>query len=352
MQQAINQIEITQPDDWHIHLRDGDFLSSTVPACAKDFGRAIVMPNLKQPICTTQEARDYKARILKHIPKESNFTPLMTSYLTEQIQSADLIEGFNQGLLTAAKLYPAHATTNSSFGVRDVEKIYPVLEQMEKAGMPLLIHGEVTDKKVDIFDREAVFIETTLTEILKKFPGLRVVLEHITTAEAVDFVRLNNRQLAASITPHHLVINRSDLFEGGIRPHLYCLPIAKREKHRLSLRKAATSGEDCFFLGTDSAPHLTSQKETDCGCAGIFSSPTALGIYLQVFEEEGALHHFEKFASLNGAKFYGLPINPKRVAFEKVTWTPDKFLPIPKLGEVRIFRGEEKISWRSLALRV
>lgn len=304
-----SRLILRRPDDWHVHLRDGDLLASVANYTARQFARAIVMPNLNLPITTISAAKAYRERILSAVRPEFDFTPLMTCYLNETVDGRELEKGFVEGVFVASKLYPAHATTNSARGVADVQKIYPALGVMQKIGMPLLVHGEVTDKHVDIFDREAVFIEKVLAEIVDRFPDLKIVLEHITTADAVSFVESSGPNLAATITPHHLMINRNAMFDGGIRPHLYCLPVAKRERHRIALRKAATSGSSKFFLGTDSAPHIVEDKESACGCAGIFNAPLALECYATVFEEEGALQHFEAFASENGARFYGLPLN-------------------------------------------
>lgn len=308
------RIVLRQPDDWHVHLRDGDMLKTVVPYTARQFGRAIVMPNLVPPVTTVEAASAYRNRILAAAGPSSGFTPLMTAYLTDGIDVAALEAGFKNGVFTAAKLYPAHATTNSAYGVTDIGKIGRVFEAMQRIGMPLLIHGEVTEHGVDIFDREAVFIERVLTRLMRDYPGLKIVLEHITTAEAVDFVRESPATLAATITPHHLEINRNAMFEGGIRPHMYCLPVAKRERHRQALRKAAVSGSPKYFLGTDSAPHAAHTKEAACGCAGIFNAPFALESYAKTFEEEGALDKLEAFASLNGPRFYGLPVNERCVA--------------------------------------
>jgi dihydroorotase len=302
-------LTIRRPDDWHVHLRDGAMLASVAPATARQFGRAIVMPNLSPPVTTAAAAAAYRTRILAAVPEGISFMPLMTCYLVDHIDPEELARGHGEGIFTAAKLYPAHATTGSAHGVTNVAHIYPALERMQAIGMPLLIHGEVTDNHVDIFDREAVFIERTLTGIVRDFPDLRIVFEHITTAEAVAFVDAAGPNLAATITPQHLHINRNAMFAGGIRPHAYCLPVAKREKHRLALRKAATSGSGKYFLGTDSAPHAQSAKESACGCAGIYNAPFALESYLAVFEEEGAIDRFEGFASLHGPAFYRLPLN-------------------------------------------
>ena len=279
------EITITRPDDWHVHLRDGQMLKDVVNYTAMQFHRAIVMPNLKPPITTVDAAVAYRDRIRDALDPALDFQPLMTAYLTDDIDPAEITRGFESGAWTAAKMYPANATTNSSSGVTDVRNIEAVLERMEEIDMPLLIHGEVTDHNVDVFDREAVFIDTILKPLIERHPDLRVVLEHITTRQAVDFVRAAGPKVAATITAHHLMINRTDLFRGGIRPHLYCLPIAKREEHRQALREAATSGDKAFFLGTDTAPHKVTDKESDCGCAGIFSAPVAIEAYTQVFAE-------------------------------------------------------------------
>ncbi|MEJ2643212.1 MAG: dihydroorotase, partial [Desulfosarcinaceae bacterium] len=297
------------PDDWHLHLRDGEILGATLPFTADLFARAIVMPNLVPPVTTVERARAYRERIRAALPPESDFTPLMTCYLTDDTHPQTLRQGQEQGVFTAAKLYPAGATTNSAAGVTDIPRIYPLLETMEKIDLPLLVHGEVVDPKVDIFDREAVFIDTVLRPIRDRFPGLRIVFEHLTTAAAVAYVQSQEENLGATITPHHLMIDRNDLLVGGIRPHRYCLPIAKRDADRLALRQAAVSGDRRFFLGTDSAPHPRSAKECACGCAGIFNAPVALACLAQVFEEAGALDRLEAFVSAHGAAFYGLPPN-------------------------------------------
>ena len=302
-------LTIRRPDDWHVHLRDGDILKGVLPYTARQFARAIVMPNLAPPVSTVAAGADYRARILAALPAGMDFTPLMVAYLTDHIDPDELARGHEQGVFTAAKLYPAHATTGSAHGVTDVAHIRPALERMAQIGMPLLVHGEVTDAEVDVFDREAVFIERTLAPLVRDLPDLKVVFEHITTEEAAQFVLDGGPNVAATITPQHLHINRNAMLVGGIRPHAYCLPVAKREKHRLALRKVATSGSPKFFLGTDTAPHAKHLKEAACGCAGIFNAPYALESYAQVFEEEGALDRFEAFASLNGPAFYGLPVN-------------------------------------------
>ena len=324
------RLTIRRPDDWHVHLRDGAMLRAVVGHTARQFARAIVMPNLRPPITTAAAAAAYRQRILAALsdaagapagpasaPFGADFTPLMTAYLTESLDPAELERGQAEGILTAAKLYPAGATTNSDAGVRDLAHIGPVLETMERIGLPLLIHGEVTDPAVDIFDREAVFIERQLIPLLERHPGLKVVFEHITTADAAAFVAEAGPNLAATITPHHLHINRNALFAGGLRPDFYCLPVAKRERHRLALRAAATSGNPKFFLGTDTAPHAREAKESACGCAGIYNAPYAIESYAAVFEQEGALDRLEAFASTFGPRFYGLPPNTGRLTLER-----------------------------------
>ncbi len=316
---AVESITITQPDDWHVHLRDGQMLQQVAGYTARQFRRAIIMPNLPTPVTTVAMAAAYRERILQATAAYDGFEPLMTAYLTDTIEAQELVTGHQKGVFTAAKLYPANATTNSAAGVSDVKKIYPVLEAMQKAGMPLLVHGEVVSDDIDIFDREAVFIDRIMQPLLKDMPELKVVFEHITTKDAVDFVQSQGANIAATITVHHLQINRNDMLVGGIRPHLYCLPVAKRELHRQALRQAATSGSNKFFLGTDTAPHPVGEKESACGCAGIFSAPHALENYLQVFEEEQALDRFEGFASLYGPAFYGLPVNQQKITLDKVS---------------------------------
>ena len=314
---AARQLTIRQPDDWHVHLRDGAMLQAVAPATAALFARAIVMPNLRPPVTTVAAASAYRERIRAALPDGSGFTPLMTAYLTDTIDPAEIERGFGEGVFTACKLYPAGATTNSDSGVTAIDRIEPVLAVMERIGMPLLIHGEVTDAEIDIFDREAVFIERVLEPLLARHPGLKVVLEHITTSDAVDFVRSGPANLAATITPHHLHINRNALFAGGLRPDFYCLPVAKRELHRIALRAAATSGNPKFFLGTDSAPHSREAKESACGCAGIYNAPFAIESYAAVFEQENALDKLEGFASEFGPRFYGLPLNPGSITLEE-----------------------------------
>jgi dihydroorotase len=340
-----NELTITRPDDWHVHLRDGDMLKSVADYTARQFARAIIMPNLAPPITTTELASAYRDRILAAVSPEHNFTPLMTCYLTNTTDANDLRKGFESGVLTACKLYPANATTNSSHGVTDITKIYPVLETMEKIGMPLLVHGEVTDKDIDIFDREAVFIERIMSKVVKDFPTLKVVFEHITTADAADFVMNSSSPIGATITPQHLEFNRNAIFDGGIRPHYYCLPIAKREEHRLALRKAATSGSDKFFLGTDTAPHTVDAKESSCGCAGIFNAPYAIENYASVFEEENALDKLEAFASLNGPKFYGMPVNEEKITLKREkTPVPERLAAAGK--NIMPYRAGETLRWQ------
>ena len=336
------RLTLRRPDDWHVHLRDGAMLEAVAPYTARQFARAIVMPNLATPVTTAAMAEAYRKRILVAAP---GFEPLMTCYLTDSADPAELTGGFERGAWAAAKLYPANATTNSAHGVTDVANIYPVLEAMQRAGMPLLIHGEVTDPDVDVFDREKVFIDRVFSRLVHHFPGLKIVFEHITTAEAADFVLAGGDNLAATITPQHLTINRNALFAGGLRPHAYCLPVAKREEHRRAIRKAATSGSPKFFLGTDSAPHSVERKESGCGCAGIFNAPFALESYATVFEEEGALDRLEAFASENGPRFYGLPLNEDRVVLERASVNvPDK---LPAAGGFLVpFHAGQTLGWR------
>lgn len=340
----MTEITLRRPDDWHVHFRDGAMLSAVVPFTARQFARAIVMPNLVPPVKTVAEAEAYRSRILAAVPPGVDFEPLMTAYLTDDTDPDELARGFEEGVFRAVKLYPANATTNSAAGVSDVTRVMPVLERMQQIGMPLLVHGEVTAAEIDVFDREAVFLETVLAPLFRELPALKVVVEHATTKEAVDFVRAHAPRVAATITAHHLVINRTDIFRGGIRPHLYCLPIAKREAHRQALRAAATSGEACFFLGTDTAPHARETKEAACGCAGIFTATTAMEVYAEVFEEEGALDKLEAFASLNGPAFYGLPPNEARVTLRRVPLhVPDS---VPADGSTVVpFRAGETLRW-------
>ena len=340
-----DRIVIRRPDDWHVHLRDGEMLEAVAHYTARQFARAIVMPNLVPPVVTVADAKDYRARIFAAVPEGMAFIPLMTCYLTDQTEAAEIERGFGEGVFTAAKLYPANATTNSAHGVTAVANLYPALEAMQRIGMPLLVHGEVTDPDVDVFDREAVFIDRVLTGLVRDFPALKIVFEHVTTAEAVDFVESKGPNIGATITPQHLIINRNALFAGGLRPHAYCLPVAKRERHRLAVRRAATSGSPKFFLGTDSAPHSVQRKEADCGCAGIFNAPFALESYATVFEEEGALDRLEAFASENGARFYGLPLNEGLVALERANTQVPKTIPAAG-SHVVPFHAGETLAWR------
>jgi len=312
-----DRLTIRRPDDWHVHLRDGAMLAGVVNYTARQFARAIVMPNLTPPITTVAAGQAYRARIMAALDPALDFTPLITCYLTDTIKADEVARGHKEGVFTACKLYPANATTNSAHGVTDINNISLVLEAMQKNGIPLLVHGEVTHKHVDIFDREAVFIDEVLTGIIADYPELKIVFEHITTKEAAEFVAEGGPNIAATITPHHLDFNRNAIFQGGIRPHFYCLPIAKRETHRLALRKAATSGSSKFFLGTDTAPHTIDAKENACGCAGIFNAPFALESYAKTFEEEGALDKLEGFASEHGPRFYGLPLNEEKIVLTR-----------------------------------
>ena len=338
-------LTIRRPDDWHVHLRDGAVMRSVVPYTANQFARAIVMPNLSPPVTTVEAGAAYRDRIVAAVPQGISFTPLITAYLTDATDGHELARGFAEGVFTAAKLYPAHATTGSAHGVTNVANIMPALEQMARIGMPLLIHGEVTDSHVDIFDREAVFIEQTLSKLVRDLPELRIVFEHITTADAVAFVDAGSVNIAATITPQHLHINRNAMFAGGIRPHAYCLPVAKREVHRLALRKAATSGSAKYFLGTDSAPHDKAAKESACGCAGIFNAPFAMESYAAVFEEECALDRLEAFASENGPRFYRLPLNEDRVTLERVDTAVADLLELDGVSVVPFHAGET-LGWR------
>ena len=340
-----DSLTIRRPDDWHVHLRDGAMLQGVVAHTARQFARAIVMPNLLPPVTTVDVGRAYRDRILAAVPDGLTFEPLITCYLTDTLDPDEIARGFSEGIFTAAKLYPAHATTGSAHGVTDVANIQGVLERMQAIDMPLLIHGEVTDHSVDIFDREKVFIERTLAGVVRDFPDLRIVFEHITTKDAADFVTTAGPYVAATITPQHLHINRNAMFAGGIRPHAYCLPVAKRELHRLALRKAATSGSSKFFLGTDSAPHAVSAKESACGCAGIFNAPFALESYVTVFDEENALDQFEGFASLHGPAFYRLPVNEDTITLRKTPFTVPDSIDCAGTPVVPFHAGEE-LGWQ------
>lgn len=312
-----DSITLTRPDDWHLHLRDGEMMTAVTPDSAAHFGRALIMPNLVPPVITGADAAAYRDRIMAAIPAGADFTPMMTLYLTEGTDAADLVAAARDGVITAVKLYPAGATTNSASGVRDIDKVMPVLEAMAAAGVPLCVHGEVTDPKVDIFDREAVFIDRVLDPLRSRLPGLRVVMEHVTTADGVDYVRGGGDNIAATLTTHHLFINRNHILAGGIRPHYYCLPVAKRESHRRALLAAATSGDARFFLGTDSAPHLDQAKLAPCGCAGIYTAPNTLACLAQIFEEEGALDRLNGFVALHGAAFYAVPVNAATITLSR-----------------------------------
>ena len=342
------RLVIRRPDDWHVHLRDGDMLAAVAPYTARQFARAIVMPNLVPPVSTVAAAEAYRARILAALPKGSDFEPLMTCYLTDRADVGEVERGFETGAWAAGKLYPANATTNSEFGVTDLAHIRPALATMERIGMPLLVHGEVTDPQVDVFDREAVFVERVLAPLVRDFPALKIVLEHVTSAEGVAFVEEAGPNLAATVTPHHLAINRNALFDGGLRPHAYCLPVPKRERHRKAVRRAATSGSAKFFLGTDSAPHAAEAKESACGCAGIFNAPFALETYATMFEEEGALDRLEAFASEHGPLFYGLPLNEDRVVLERKPATVPERLPAAGTRLVPFMAGR-CLPWRLVA---
>lgn len=336
-----DRLTIRRPDDWHVHLRDGAMLEAVAHYTARQFARAIIMPNLSPPVATAEAGSAYRERIRAAVPAGVDFTPLIVAYLTDHSDADEMARGHAEGVFTAAKLYPANATTGSAHGVTDVAKIMPVLERMATIGMPLLIHGEVTDHDVDIFDREAVFIERTLAPLVRDLPTLKIVFEHITTSQAVDFVASAPANVGATITPQHLHINRNAMLVGGIRPHAYCLPVAKREAHRLAVRAAAVSGSPKFFLGTDSAPHAVHTKETACGCAGIFNAPYALESYVTVFDQEGALDRFEGFASVHGPNFYGLPLNEDSITLERgETRVPDK------CGDVVPFHAGETLGWK------
>ncbi|NKB22785.1 MAG: dihydroorotase [Alphaproteobacteria bacterium] len=347
-----NKLTIIQPDDWHLHLRDGTTLSTVLPFTAAHYGRAIVMPNLTPPVTTTAEAIAYRERIIAAVPVDSDFEPLMTCYLTDHTDPNEVEKGFLEGVFTAVKLYPARATTNSDFGVTAWDNIRDVLARMEKIGMPLLVHGEEADPDIDIFDREGAFIDRVLSDwMTHDYPELKIVLEHITTKDGADFVREAGSNIGATVTPHHLVINRNDILTGGIRPHLYCLPIAKRETHRQALRQAVASGDPSFFLGTDSAPHSIGAKETDCGCAGIFNVPNAIEVYARVFEEMDALEHFEAFASFNGPNFYGLDANTGTLTLERVQQTIIGDIEIPGANDsIRPFLSGESLNWSVVGL--
>ncbi|GAA4402226.1 dihydroorotase [Quisquiliibacterium transsilvanicum] len=339
------EITLVRPDDWHLHLRDGDALSAVVGASAAQFARAIVMPNLRPPVTTLAQALAYRERILAALPAGSDFTPLMTLYLTDNTPAAEIRAAWESGLVQAVKLYPAGATTNSDAGVTDVARAAPALEAMQALGMPLLVHGEVTDPEVDVFDREQAFIDRAMIPLRRDFPGLRIVFEHITTEEAAQYVRDADEGIGATITAHHLLYNRNAIFSGGLRPHWYCLPVLKRERHRLALLQAATGGNPRFFLGTDSAPHAQRLKEHAAGCAGCYTAPHALELYAAAFELAGALDRLEGFASLHGPAFYRLPVNRGSVTLRREPWTIPESLPFPGDAIVPLAAGEP-LAWR------
>jgi dihydroorotase len=344
MQTSLNSITITRPDDWHLHLRDGATMASVLPHTARQFARAIVMPNLKPPIATTEQALAYRERILEALPAGMQFEPLMVLYLTDNTSPEEIRRAKDSGLIHAVKLYPAGATTNSAAGVTDLKKCYRALEAMEQVGMPLLVHGEVTDPDVDIFDREAVFIDRIMSPLRRDMPELKVVFEHITTKDAAQYVREAGNATAATITAHHLLYNRNEIFKGGIRPHYYCLPVLKREVHRQALVQAAISGNDRFFLGTDSAPHAKNTKEHACGCAGCYTALHAMELYATAFDQAGALDKLEAFASFNGPAFYGLPRNSGTITLTRESWTLPGELP---MGEATVvpLNGGETVGW-------
>jgi dihydroorotase len=344
----MDKLTLIQPDDWHLHVRNGEILKTVITHTAKQFSRAIIMPNLKPPVITVEQALIYRQEIIQALPVESDFNPLMTLYLTGSTTKDEVKKSAESEHIHAFKLYPAGATTNSDSGVNDIKSIYPILEAMEQVDIPLLIHGEVTHNNCDIFDREKVFVESSLSNIVKNFPNLRIVVEHVTTKEAVDFVTSSSNKVAATITPQHLLFNRNAILVGGIRPHLYCLPILKREHHRQALIKAAISGNPKFFLGTDSAPHLTGAKENSCGCAGCYSAYAALELYAEAFEQENALDKLEGFASFFGADFYQLPRNTQTITLKKQLWAvPDSY----QIGNETItpLKAGEDLHWKFIA---
>ena len=341
------RITIRKPDDWHLHVRDGEMLKVVLPYTAKHFGRAILMPNLIPPVRTTEDCAAYRERVMAALPQGSKFTPLLTCYLTDDTDPDDVERGFRDGLFTGVKLYPANATTNSAAGVTDYNKVMPVLERMEKIDMPFLMHGEDTDPAVDIFDREKSFIDRYLTQWVKRFPGLRFILEHLSSKDGVDFVRSAAPQVGGTITPYHLILTRTDWLGHGLKPYMYVMPVIKTAKDRDALRKAATSGEACYFLGTDSAPHPYAKKVSINGIPGMFNAPVAIETYAKVFEEEGALDKLEAFASLNGSKHYRMLPNDERITLEKTSWTAPEEVKVPGPDERAIvYRGGETIEWR------
>ena len=341
-----DRLTITRPDDWHLHLRDGGMLDAVTPDTAMHFGRALIMPNLVPPVVSGSDASAYRDRIMAACPDGASFTPMMTLYLTEGTDAADLVAAARDGIITAVKLYPAGATTNSASGVRDIDSVMPVLEAMAEAGVPLCVHGEVTDSEIDIFDREAVFIDRVLDPLRRRLPALRVVMEHVTTSDGIDYVRSGGESIAATLTTHHLFISRNHILAGGIRPHYYCLPVAKRETHRLALVAAATSGDPSFFLGTDSAPHLDTAKLAPCGCAGIYTAPNTLACLAQIFDNEGALDRLDGFVARHGAAFYGVAVNDGTVTLVR-TAAPQ---PVPDdrmtpEGSLTVFDPMVPIHW-------
>ncbi len=343
----LSSIQIIQPDDWHLHLRDGEALKSVAPFSAKQCSRAIIMPNLSPPISTTKQAKSYQKRILLATQDYPKFKPLMTLYLTDNTSPEEINSAINSGIISAIKLYPAGATTHSEAGVTDIQKCYPTLESMQKLGLPLLVHGEVTHQTIDIFDREKFFIEQALIKLTQDFPELKIVFEHITTKDAVDFVAESSSFVAATITAHHLLMNRNDMLVGGIKPHHYCLPVLKRETHRQALIKAATSGHKKFFMGTDSAPHSQQNKENSCGCAGMFTAFAGIELYAEAFDKAHSLESLEKFSSVNGALFYGLEVNSDKITLQRKKWTvPDSYV----LGHDKIIplRAGQSINWTVL----
>ena len=342
------KLTLKRPDDWHLHLRDGPAMHAVVAHTAAQFGRAIVMPNLRPPVATTCAAREYRERILAALPAGSRFEPLMTLYLTDNTSAAEIHIARTSGLVHAVKLYPAGATTNADSGVTAIENTYEALEAMQETGLPLLVHGEVTDPDVDVFDREAVFIDTILQPLTQRLPALKIVLEHVTTRQGIEFVTSGSENIAGTLTAHHLLMNRNALFAGGLRPHNYCLPVLKREQHRQALVDAAISGNPKFFLGTDSAPHARSAKESACGCAGLYTAHAAIELYAEAFEQAGSLDRLEAFASFHGADFYGLPRNTDDIVLEKSAWTvPDTY----PLGDQQVvpMRAGETVTWKLLA---
>ena len=345
-----SRITIRKPDDWHLHVRDGAMLKAVMPFTARHFGRAILMPNLIPPVTTTKDAVAYRERVMAALPKGSTFLPLMTCYLTDDTNPEDVERGFKAGVFTGVKLYPANATTNSAAGVTDYRKVMPVLERMEKIGMPFLMHGEDVDPEIDIFDREAMFIERYLSKWTRQFPGLRFILEHLSSKDGVDFVRSAAPQVGGTITPYHLILTRTDWLGWGLKPYMYCMPVIKTAKDRAALRKAATSGEPCYFLGTDSAPHPMAKKLAVNGIPGLFNAPVAIETYAKVFEEEGALDRLEAFASLNGPKHYRLPPNEERITLEKTSWTAPEEVAVEGPDEkALVYRGGEAIEWKVVA---